>query len=226
MSDGTRPEDEIVVPPPPPSPPPPSPPRPGGDRAGLAVLGILLLLLGAGWLLSTIGVSVPWKVLLPSALILDGLVLILRAGRHRRHGGLVALGVVLTIIIGGIVSTNVSLSGTAGNRTFRPTSAAELAGGYHLGAGNLTIDLRGLSLPEGTTRLEASVGVGQLVVRVPSGAALRIESSSGIGQVTALGETDGGFGVHRTTLSPGYDGATTRLDLRLSVGVGQVEVTA
>lgn len=223
MSDLPRPEDRITVPPPPP------PPRPHrherGDRAGLAALGILLLLLGAAWLLSTLGVSVPWTTLLPSALILVGLVLILRSGRRRRHGGLVALGVVLTLLIGGVVSTNVSLSGTAGTRTYRPTTAAELAGGYHLGAGDLTIDLRRLALPDGTTRLDASVGAGQLIVRLPPGIAVRVESSSGIGQVTALGRTDGGFGVHRTVVSPGYAGAPVRLDLRLSVGVGQVEVT-
>lgn len=202
----------------------PAPPR-SGARDGRLAFGIVILLVGVGWLLSAVGVAVPWHVLLPVALMLVGALLLLTAGAGRHHGGLIALGIVLTIVLAAGATADVSIAGSTGARTVRPTAPGQIAHEYSLGAGDLTLDLRGVALRPGTTRVRASVGAGQLVVRVPAGLAVHVEARSGIGQVVVLGRTSSGFGVHETFQSPGYAGAARRLWLDLSTGTGQVEVT-
>ena len=115
--------------PPPPAPPPPAPaaPAPAGRSLGHIVLGAVLVLIGVGWLLEALDVAdVPWRFLLPSVLILVGLALTLGA-RTGRHGGLVAVGVVLTVLVllaGAIeVLVDVPLAGGVGDKTHTPTAS-------------------------------------------------------------------------------------------------------
>jgi Cell wall-active antibiotics response 4TMS YvqF len=206
----------------------PGPPRRGLEPARI-VLGLLLTGWGLAWLLDASGVlEVRVGVLLAGTLVAIGLMLMLAADR-RSHGGLIVLGIALTVILAASATTaglDVNPGAGVGDRVVRPVTAAELATTHRLDAGNLTVDLRDAVLAEtGTTTVAARVGVGQLVVRVPAGVVLEVHGQAGIGEVRVLGHTEHGIDVD-TTQRDGVEltegSHKFRLDLR--VGIGGIEV--
>jgi hypothetical protein len=210
--------------------------RPGaGPGMGHIVLGAILVLIGVGWLLEALDlVDVPWRFLLPSALIIIGAALVFGA-RSGRHGGLIAIGVALTILVllaGALeVLVDVPLAAGIGDETLSPT--AVIKDEYRWGLGKMTLDLRGAQALRGET-IEASVVVGELIVLVPSDVSLQVTARSGVGEVVVLGESNGGFDVDLACTAEGQqvdcgdgavgdrEGQTLRLDLE--VAVGKVEV--
>ena len=188
------------------------------------LVGALLVLVGIGWLLDAAGVEVPWRAILPAALIAVGLACVAGAFRGRQHALMVvgvALAVVLLLAASADWDLEIPLGGGVGDRTERPTTPAELTG-YELGVGNLVVDLRQLQLPPGTTRVQARVGVGELAVEVPQGVSVAVVARSGLGQVQALDEEEGGLASRIDTVSEA--GGDRRLELDLRVGLGQVRV--
>jgi hypothetical protein len=207
---------------------PPAGPAPPADRHGPAaatvLVGALLVLVGIGWLLDAAGVEVPWRAVLPAALIAVGLACVAGAFRGRQHALMVvgvALAVVLSLAAAADWDLEIPLGGGVGDRTERPTTPAELTG-YELGVGNLVVDLRQLQLPPGTTTVQARVGVGELAVEVPQGVSVAVVARSGLGQVQALDEEEGGLASRIDTVSEA--GGDRRLELDLRVGLGQVRV--
>jgi hypothetical protein len=207
---------------------PPAGPAPPADRHGPAaatvLVGALLVLVGIGWLLDAAGVEVPWRAVLPAALIAVGLACVAGAFRGRQPALMVvgvALAVVLSLAAAADWDLEVPLGGGVGDRTERPTTPADLTG-YELGVGNLVVDLRQLQLPPGTTRVQARVGVGELAVEVPQGVSVAVVARSGLGQVQALGQEEGGLASRIDTVSEA--GGDRRLELDLRVGLGQVRV--
>jgi hypothetical protein len=207
---------------------PPAGPAPPADRHGPAaatvLVGALLVLIGIGWLLDAAGVEVPWRAVLPAALIAVGLACVAGAFRGRQHA-LMVLGVVLAVVLSLAAAADwdleIPLGGGVGDRTERPTTPADLTG-YELGVGNLVVDLRQLQVPPGTTRVQARVGVGELAVEVPQGVSVAVVARSGLGQVQALGQEEGGLASRIDTVSEA--GGDRRLELDLRVGLGQVRV--
>jgi hypothetical protein len=207
---------------------PPAGPAPPADRHGPAaatvLVGALLVLIGIGWLLDAAGVEVPWRAVLPAALIAVGLACVAGAFRGRQHALMVvgvALAVVLSLAAAADWDLEIPLGGGVGDRTERPTTPADLTG-YELGVGNLVVDLRQLQVPPGTTRVQARVGVGELAVEVPQGVSVAVVARSGLGQVQALGQEEGGLASRIDTVSEA--GGDRRLELDLRVGLGQVRV--
>ncbi|HEX2156233.1 MAG TPA: LiaF domain-containing protein [Actinomycetes bacterium] len=203
---------------------PPVPADRHGPAAATVLVGALLVLVGIGWLLDAGGVEVPWRAILPAALIAVGLACVAGAFQGRQHAMMV-LGLALTVVLAVAVATDwdldVPLAGGVGDRTERPATPAELTE-YELGAGDFLLDLQQLQVPPGTTTVEARVGVGELVVEVPDGVTVRVMASSGLGEIQVLGEQDNGFANRvDTTVAAGGD---RRLELDLRVGVGQVRV--
>jgi len=197
---------------------------------GRLVLGLVLVALGVIWLLEALDlVSFSFLAVLPAALILVGVVL-LAGARSGRRSGLIVLGIVLTVILTIASGLDIKLRGGAGERTERPASFAELEREYHLSAGQLTIDLREvLDFPPGqTTNLKASVGLGQLTIRLPgfdSLLAVSVKAHAGAGQVTLGNREESGVDVDVSTGFGQITGDQPRLTLDLSVGLGQIEVT-
>jgi predicted membrane protein len=200
---------------------------------GRLVVGLVLVAIGLAWLLEALDVvDVSFLAVLPVALIAVGVAVVAGAGR-RRHSGLIALGIVLTLILTVASSFDIRLQGGIGERNVRPATAGEVDREYHLSIGQLTIDLRGLELARGTTRIDASVGLGQLTVRVPEGITVHVHGTAGAGQVTAYGQDRSGLDAELTIttvvvggISPGGSlQSASQLDLELSVGLGQIEVT-
>jgi hypothetical protein len=195
-----------------------------GPAAATVLVGALLVLVGIGWLLDASGVGVPWRAVLPAALIAVGLACVAGAFQGRQHAMMV-VGVVLTAVLAVAAAADwdldVPLAGGVGDRTERPATPAELTS-YELGAGDLLLDLRQLQVPPGTTAVKARVGVGELVVEVPDGVTVRVVASSGLGEVQVLGEQDNGVANRVDTTAE--DGGDRRLELDLRVGIGQVRV--
>lgn len=208
---------EPTAPLPPPVEPPPSP------RTGRLLGGVLLVLLGVAWLLESLDVvQVPWDLFLPGALVALGAILVVNARTGAGHRGMIALGVVLTVLL--FIGTAISFpfGGGIGERTIRPTGDSVLEPEYELGVGKLTLDLTGFDFAgtDASIGLEARVGIGQLVVIVPTDLPIRVEARSGLGNVVVFDEEQGGIDAH---LSSAPEGAPL-VTLEATVGIGEVSV--
>ena len=207
--------------------PPPGPAAPvdhRGPATATVLLGALLVLVGIGWLLDSAGIEVPWRALLPAALISVGLACVAGAFRGRQHALMVvgvALVVVLSVAVAADWDLDVPWTGGVGDRTERPATPAELRE-YELGVGNLVVDLSRLQVPAGTTAVEARLGVGELVVELPDGVSVEVVARSGLGEVQVLGQQEGGFASRIDTASELGGDRRLRVDAR--VGLGQVRV--
>jgi hypothetical protein len=190
-------------------------PAPTGN--GRLVVGLLLVAGGVLWLLDAIGLfDMQWRYVFPVALVVVGLALLITAARGA-HGGLIALGIVLSVlvVVGGVFP-GVSPVAGVGDREVRPVTASE-AENIGLAVGSLTIDLRDL---EEDATVRAGVGMGELLVRVPTGMGLEIRASAGMGEVVVFGRSESGVGISTTETVEGRPAVV----LDLSVGMGKVEV--
>jgi hypothetical protein len=204
--------------------PPPPPPAPveRSPTAGRLAFGLVLLGIGAGWLLEALGVDIPWDLVLPSVLIAIGGLLIITARSGAGHGGLITGGVVLTVVLLIGTAFDVPFTGGVGERTVRPTELV-MDREVELGMGELTLDLTEVDFATiaGGTELRARVGVGQLMVIVPDDASIRVEARSGLGNVQVFGQEEGGVDAEVTIPAPIGGPAIT---LMATVGIGEVQV--
>lgn len=202
--------------------------------AGRIAVGLFLILLGAGWFIDSTGLAdLRWDLLVPAALTATGAALVLGAYRAR-PGGLILLGALLTVWLIAMPGTAVrgnngpfgelGVEDGIGERVESPDSVDELEPDYRHATGQLTIDLTDLDLPARTTALRASVGIGELVVVVPEDLPVRVRARSGAGEITLFGREQSGAGVEETLATEEFEFARRRLDLRLSVGLGSIEV--
>jgi phage shock protein PspC (stress-responsive transcriptional regulator) len=113
----------------------------------------------------------------------------------RRLAIILASLVVLVIAAVGIFAAvfNVHVGRGVGDRSYAVTSVQQLQDDYRLGIGTLELNLGALQLPEGETRVNASVDVGDLQVIVPAGVALRVHGEAHAGNVEVLGASDDGW---------------------------------
>jgi phage shock protein PspC (stress-responsive transcriptional regulator) len=147
-----------------------------------------------------------------------------RSVRWRAAAVVGITAVLVTGVAGGAIAA-ASVKGGIGDRVERPVSLSELEREYRLGFGQLELDLRGLELPRGETRVEASVGFGELHVTVPSDVAVAVTADARWGEVDVLGrETDGRHARDRY-VDPGFDDASRRLVVEAEVrGPGEISV--
>jgi hypothetical protein len=208
-----------------PEPPPPPEASAATVRVGRVLLGVLVVLVGVGWLLEVLDVAdFAWDVILPAALIAIGGALLVSAGSATGHGGLIATGIVLTTILVIGSTLDFPIQGGVGQRGYHPTSSGQVRSDYRLGVGELTLDLTNAAdVASGATgRVRVRVGIGRLLVIVPAELSARVEARATIGNVQVFGEESSGLGAERV-VEAGEAGAPA-YDLELSVGLGQVEV--
>ncbi|RBY76379.1 hypothetical protein DQ238_17895 [Geodermatophilus sp. TF02-6] len=201
----------------------PRSPVPGLTLAGLLiVVGLLVLITRfTGWDVGPVG-------FLGTALLVVGLGLVAAAfgGGRRAKGALVALGVVLSLALVAAASAPWP-DGDVGERTYRPATAADVRPLYDQGVGDLTLDLSGIDVSgldrPVTTRVDG--GVGNVEVRVPDSADVRVAVDSGVGNVDVLGgDSDGGFSPGAGTAAWTGDG-NPEIVLTIDAGIGDVEVS-
>ena len=207
--------------------PPSAPPRPrSGTPVPQLVGGGVLVLVGALWLLERVGwVDISATAVLALATMVTGIALML-VSREGSHGGLVVFGTILALItLGTALAPVEGFQGGIGDRTVVINSIDELGPDYDLAMGTLTLDLRGVDDLAALTDVSASVGMGELVVRVPPGTLVDVDARVGAGEVEILGRATDGVGIDERYRSPGIDAADESMALHLEVFTGRVEVT-
>ncbi|MFD5701810.1 PspC domain-containing protein [Streptomyces lasiicapitis] len=143
--------------------------------------------------------------------------------------------IILAMIVAALVACSAALPKTITSdwiRTdWRPAAAADVRPRYELGTGVGTLDLSRIDLrKDQTLSTRAEVGAGRLKVIVPRDAEVRLRAEVGIGDIQLPSDTSQDVDIapdkkKTTTLAPPKgtkDGGT--VDLRLEVGIGQVEV--
>jgi phage shock protein PspC (stress-responsive transcriptional regulator) len=203
----------------------PRSPVPGLTMAGLLiVIGVLVLITRfTGWDVSARG-------FLGGALLVVGLGLVAAAftGGRRARGGLIALGVVLSLALIAASTGPWRLDGGIGDRTYRPHTAADVRPLYDGGVGDLTLDLSGVPLSDTGSPIQTRVehGVGDLEVLVPQSADVRVTVQHGLGDVDLFDETSSDGGYFPGTGSAAWtDDGDPEFLITIDAGVGDVEVS-
>ena len=198
---------------------------------GLALLALLLL--------STLGEGAGDQMgALLLLLVVGGVVLLWSrasrrdasraAARGRRsvawRVGVVAATVAVVVAGAGGAIAAVEAKGGMGERVERPRTLVDLDDEYRLGAGQLELDLSGLELPEGETRVAARVGFGELDIVLPPGVPVDVTSEVEWGDVDVLGRGEEGRDAYERIVDPGFEEAERRLVVDAHVRGGELSV--
>lgn len=188
--------------------------------------GGALVFIGGLWLLERTGVvDLSVTAVLAMATMVIGIALMLLS-TDGPHVGLIVFGSVLAVIT--LITAAApfeGFQGGVGDRTIAVTSVDEIRPNYNLAIGKLTIDLREVEDLDAATALTASVGTGELIVRIPQGTEFEVDARVGAGQLEILGRVIDGLGIDQTYQSPGYEESGESLKLDLQAFTGRVEVT-
>jgi phage shock protein PspC (stress-responsive transcriptional regulator) len=196
------------------------------SHVALAFVGLLLIAAGLAWLLYVLDVaSLSLRDGLAAGLVIVGLGLVVAAWRGRAWS-LVVLGVLFasSIVLAEVV--NVPFDAGAGDRLVVVDTRGELADSHELFAGALTLDLRRAPLSDGTSTMEAAVGMGKLRVIVPRDASVEVDAKIKAGNIDGdLAPTpdEGGVDLHET-FGVGTRDRVPDLRLDLWVGIGELVV--
>jgi DUF4097 and DUF4098 domain-containing protein YvlB len=101
-----------------------------------------------------------------------------------------------------------------------PDHATNMSVIARTGGGNVAVEIG--EDTSGSNSVEASSGAGNVVVRVPADLAARVQATSGLGKV-AIDPLYCKVDSH-TYQSPDYDNATSKVELTLKTGAGNVTV--
>jgi phage shock protein PspC (stress-responsive transcriptional regulator) len=145
--------------------------------------------------------------------------------RRRATPPLLVLALVLGIPAGGIAAADIKFDNSVGKRTYTPTVAADIpAEGYKLGTGQLVVDLRQLPWKPGRTiAASAHLGMGQMIVSVPSRVCVVGHATGKAGELIVAGDVSQGIDPEVTQGSPTSN--APRLDLDADIQLGQMIVT-
>jgi phage shock protein PspC (stress-responsive transcriptional regulator) len=180
-----------------------------------SVAGLVLLVVAGAGLAGTEPHIAAWAVL---AL---GVALMVSALTRVRWLVLAVGAFVLPVVVFAVAG--VDLHGGLGQRFYSPHAPSELRREYQLGAGKLELDLRGVRFPQGQTRLHVRLGVGELVVVVPSNICVLTHAHLGGGYVGALGGESRGLDIDWHD-SPRPPAGARVLELEGHVGLGALFV--
>jgi hypothetical protein len=207
---------------------------PAGPRSPVPGVTIAGLLIVVGFL-TLVGSLTDWDVgprgFLGAALLVVGAGLVIAAftGGRTARGGLIALGVVLSVAL--VAASSVpwkGVGGGVGDRSYRPATVAEVRDTYRGGVGDMTVDFsqldQGISGDPVTTHIRH--GVGDLSIVLPRSADVELHVDHGLGDVQVFdrgSETEGffpGSGDRSWT-----DDGEPEFILTVNSGVGDVEVS-
>ena len=190
-------------------------------RLGIALFVLALcalLAVGAFWTAATGGGTV-------AALLILGAAAALLAAAFRRGGARLLILPALAVAIPAafVSAAGIDAEGGVGDRTYAPTSAAQVRDGYRLGMGRIVVDLRRAGLPAGDKPLKLDLGVGDAVVVVPRDVCVATRGRIGIGAYVPFGRDEGGVDVDLDD-QPAAHAGTPRLVVDADIGVGALEI--
>jgi len=205
--------------------PVPEPAAPAGRSViSRVAMGVTLLVGGltaagvfAGWWALT------WAQVAAIALGVLGLGLLFSALRGR-GSSLIGPGIFLSLVTLALAVTGVSGTSGYGAATYHPTYA-ELQSSYSANAGELRLDLSGVSIPKGVVKtVDVDLKGGHAMVTVPAGMNVRAVCEAQVGHTDCLGHiSDGVRGQSTNTV--GQNAGSGTLDLNVKVNAGFAEVT-
>ena len=155
-----------------------------------------------------------------------GLVAAAFSGGRTAKGGLITLGIVLSLALMVVAAEPWrGVEDGMGDRTYQPSTAAAVRPVYDQGIGDATLDLSRIDLSrlDGPIVTKVDGGFGDVEVLVPRSADVRVDLDSGVGTVDVLDlGSDGGY-------SPGSGAAWSgddkpEIELTIDAGVGDLEV--
>jgi phage shock protein PspC (stress-responsive transcriptional regulator) len=148
-------------------------------------------------------------------------------GAKRSAPWLLAVALILAIPSGAVAAADVRFDGGIGERNYSPATAAEIpADGYELGIGQMKVDLRELDIPAGeTVRVPAELGLGQLIVSVPSGACVTGHAEAKGGDLRVRGESNTGASPEFDRGDPAPGPKLPQVEIDAELQFGQLVVT-
>lgn len=188
----------------------------GAVLAAAGVLGILEI---------TDIVDVDWALALAVGVVLIGLAVAVGAF-FGATGALAVIGTLLAAAMVLVAAVDIPLHGAIGNREYLPATASELEPSYELAVGTLRVDLRDVVLPAGTTRIETSVGIGELTVVVPAGVRVEVDARTQAGESIVLGSREDGWDVTQHVTAGAETATGPTLEVDAEVGFGALKVLA
>jgi phage shock protein PspC (stress-responsive transcriptional regulator) len=206
----------------------PESPRPRPKRrGGLGALTFGLLFVGGGvvGLLLAAGNTVEPTYVFAAGLLIVGAALVVSTWFGRSFV-LIPIGLVLVGLMSVSTVVDVPITGGIGDQRATPLTLADLHDEYHLGMGELRLDLTHLRLDRGSVHtIKATVGIGSLRVTIPRDASVEVHGHAGMGELRLVDQREDGIRVDRdTTVSAGGENPP-RIVLDVQVGIGEVRVS-
>jgi hypothetical protein len=187
------------------------------------VLGGVLLVFGSGWLVEQVGlVHLGWTAIWSFVLIALGLGMIITSRTKSTSVPLVLVGAALTAGLA-LGTSDIGLRGGVGQEVNRPSLTSGKPADFSLAVGELIVDLKEVGA-DGT--IDANVGVGHLVVRVPKNVRVKGTFETRMGGADIFGaRVDWDERRHGKINDPIDEADADRtVTLDLHVGLGQIEV--
>ncbi|MFI1398888.1 PspC domain-containing protein [Streptomyces sp. NPDC020681] len=212
-----------------------APPQARGPRGIGGVVFLTALVAGGlgtslSWDSNPLGTSL--QIGLVCALAVFGLGLAVSAVIGRTGFGTIMLTMITAVLLAGAAALPKDITTEWMRTDWKPASVTAVQPHYELGSGVATLDLSAVTVPKGqTVTTNAEVGAGQLKVVLPKDASVELRAEMGLGDIRlpedAANDVDVSAGQDRTAKLPAPAGAkpSGTLELRLEVGIGQVEVT-
>ncbi|MFD4956140.1 PspC domain-containing protein [Streptomyces sp. NPDC058451] len=210
---------------------PPRPRGPHGIGGWVFLLALTAGVLGSRLTWDNHALNTSLQTGLACALAVHGLGMAVSAFLGRTGFGSILLALVTAALLAASTALPKDVTTQWGHRTWQPAATADVRPEYRLGTGEGTLDLSRIRLGKGATvTTKAQVGAGRLRVIVPAGVTVRANIEVGLGDIQLPGDSsqdvDVAPGRHQQVTLPatagGKDAGT--VDLRLHVGMGQVEV--
>lgn len=203
-------------------------------RLGKVALVCVLVAIGLGVAAALAAISA-WTTATGHGTVVAGIVIALGVGlvavafatgvRRRVTSMLLTLALVLGIPAGAVAAAGIDIDGSIGQRTYTPTLPADIpADGYKLGTGQLIVDLRDLPWQQGQTiSASAHLGIGQMIVSVPSRVCVVAHATGKAGELVVAGDVSHGIDPDVSQGSPTSN--APRLALDADIQLGQMLVT-
>lgn len=197
----------------------------------LAALAVAAAGVRLSWHHQPLGTSL--EIGLAGALAVFGLGMLVSCWYGRTGVGTAIMTVVTCALLAAATALPRSVTTDWSRETWAPTSAAAVRPSYELGGGVGELKLDRFRLTEDqTVRTRADVGAGKLAVTVPRDVRLKLTIRTGLGDIRLPGERGDDIDIEprrerSVTIDPkgGASAARGTLELRLSIGLGNVEVT-